>query len=250
MGDEPKSSQNPALAEIRPVSPEFTGKVLTQGKKLFLYFYMLLTVAVCAFLALLALCYFVVPFQDSTMPLWDICIYFASSIFLGGLSLIQLSQAAGPANDHLLVVVKKRFGKRPDHWVESDDPCAEFVEIVPPENRERVMLETATDIGFLVIDEATKDIRFEGDKERYRIPAVAIQFCQMKQSQVDPYGWFGGTHFHVVLSCETASGPELITFTKRWRSTILGKKRREQWTRETVEQIERLMKDAKPKISL
>ncbi len=58
---------------------------------------------------------------------------------------------------------------RPNWIVDPDDPDAIFVQIVPRCNWGRVMLETASDVGFLKLDENRREILFEGDKERYRI---------------------------------------------------------------------------------
>src|SRR5206468_8997785 len=55
-----------------------------------------------------------------------------------------------------------------------DDPDAVFVEIVPRENWYRLMLETATDVGFLKIDTQSNQLLFEGDKQRYIIPADSV----------------------------------------------------------------------------
>jgi hypothetical protein len=57
-----------------------------------------------------------------------------------------------------------------------------FVEIIPRANWNRMMLENATDIGFLAVDVPGREIRFEGDKERYRIPAAALKSCTLEKS--------------------------------------------------------------------
>lgn len=69
---------------------------------------------------------------------------------------------------------RKVIGSRGDAIVRPTDPDVMFVEIVPPQNFGKVMLETATDIGYLRIDNGNRQVLFEGDKERIRIPAGAI----------------------------------------------------------------------------
>jgi hypothetical protein len=56
------------------------------------------------------------------------------------------------------------------------------VDVVPRANWNRMMFENAADIGFLAVDTERREIRFEGDKERYRIPAEAIVSCELAKS--------------------------------------------------------------------
>lgn len=51
---------------------------------------------------------------------------------------------------------------------------AMFVELVPRERWQKLMLETATDFGFLCIDERRRKIDFEGDHRRITIPMQAL----------------------------------------------------------------------------
>jgi hypothetical protein len=76
---------------------------------------------------------------------------------------------------------KNEIRSRPNWIVDPDDPEAIFVQIVPRCNWGRVMLETATDVGFLKVDENRREILFEGDKERYCIPGQAIISCNVEQ---------------------------------------------------------------------
>jgi hypothetical protein len=68
------------------------------------------------------------------------------------------------------------------------------------------MLETATDVGFLKIDENRREILFEGDKERYRIPGPAMISCG-----VEPIVYGEGTsgriiQYTTVLRAHVATG--------------------------------------------
>jgi len=45
-----------------------------------------------------------------------------------------------------------------------------------------MMFENAADTGFLAVDARRREIRFEGDKERYRIPAAALLSCEVEKS--------------------------------------------------------------------
>ena len=64
--------------------------------------------------------------------------------------------------------------------VKPGDSEALFVEIVPKLNWGKLSLETARDAGFLRVDKARREVLFEGDRERWRIPAAAITYCEME----------------------------------------------------------------------
>jgi hypothetical protein len=69
-----------------------------------------------------------------------------------------------------------------DKWVDPDRPSdvpTHFVGIVDRKNWGKLMLEMATDIGFVQIEPRRKEILFEGDVERFRIPVSAITNCQL-----------------------------------------------------------------------
>ena len=50
----------------------------------------------------------------------------------------------------------------------------EFVDIIPRHNWGKMMMENATDIGFLQMDSRRRQLIFEGDRERYWIPVESI----------------------------------------------------------------------------
>jgi hypothetical protein len=62
-----------------------------------------------------------------------------------------------------------------------------------------MVLESASDVGFLRVDKRRREVLFEGDKDRWRIPAAAIL-----SSEVEFFVEGQGTHaarkiFYVVL---------------------------------------------------
>ncbi len=73
---------------------------------------------------------------------------------------------------------------RPDEIVDPDDPDALFVDIVPRAHWGKMMIENATDVGFLAVDDARRELRFEGDCERLRIPAAAILACWVQEDTI------------------------------------------------------------------
>jgi len=102
-------------------------------------------------------------------------------------------------NRYLLKVVRREFARRTGCVVEPTEPDALFVEIVPKLNWGKMALENASDVGFLFVDKARREILFEGDKERWRIPAAAVLSCDVDYF-VEGQGTHGATKlFYVVL---------------------------------------------------
>lgn len=81
---------------------------------------------------------------------------------------------------------------RPDAIVKPQDPRAVYVEVVPREHWTELMSDRASDGGFLLVDEAQRQVLFEGVKQRYRIPGSAIQKCETEctQPQAGSMGFF------------------------------------------------------------
>jgi len=84
------------------------------------------------------------------------------------------------SNRFFLRRTREEFSRRPKCLVDPNDPEALFTEIVPKLNWGRAMLETASEVGFLKVDVSRREILFEGDKERFRIPAEAITYCALE----------------------------------------------------------------------
>jgi hypothetical protein len=75
---------------------------------------------------------------------------------------------------------------RPDPAVDPDDPEAVPVQVIPRAHWGRVMLENATDAGFLKLDPARRLILFEGDRQRWRIPAAAVTALRVEEFVIGP----------------------------------------------------------------
>jgi hypothetical protein len=71
--------------------------------------------------------------------------------------------------------LRERIDRRPDAIVSSDDPEALFVQIIPREKWTVSMGENAADVGLLVIDRKRDELRYEGDLERWMVPADCIR---------------------------------------------------------------------------
>jgi hypothetical protein len=103
-------------------------------------------------------------------------------------------------------LAKREIRSRPNWIVDPDDPEARFVQIVPRCNWGRMMLETATDVGFLKIDKERREILFEGDKERYRIPGSAIIACDVEPIDYGQGTSGGITQYTTVVHAYCKSG--------------------------------------------
>jgi hypothetical protein len=71
--------------------------------------------------------------------------------------------------------LRERIDRRPDAIVKSDDPDAYFVQMVPRENWTDAVGENAADVGLLDVDRRRDELRYEGDVERWTIPAELIR---------------------------------------------------------------------------
>jgi hypothetical protein len=106
---------------------------------------------------------------------------FTTALFVLGISLfaivITVSILVGKRNRWLRRVARNEINRRADKIVDPDAPGVRFVEIVPRSAwNDTTLLENATDVGFLDIQNGY--LLFEGDNERYRIPACAIVKCE------------------------------------------------------------------------
>jgi hypothetical protein len=95
--------------------------------------------------------------------------------------------------------------RRDDAIVDPADPAARFVEIVPKLNWNKTMLDNASDIGLLVADPVRNEIRFEGDRERWRLPAASITNATLEH-YVHGNGAGKTKMFYVVLRANRADG--------------------------------------------
>jgi hypothetical protein len=82
-------------------------------------------------------------------------------------------------NKWLQRAARCEVNRRTNKIVNPDAPGVRFVEIVPKSNwDDTTLFENATDVGFLAIDLQKGFLFYEGDNERYRIPAKAIVKCE------------------------------------------------------------------------
>jgi hypothetical protein len=76
--------------------------------------------------------------------------------------------------------LRERIDTRPDAIVAADDPDAFFVQIIPRENWRISMGENASDVGLLRVDYKRKELRYEGDLERWTVPAESVMSIRLE----------------------------------------------------------------------
>jgi hypothetical protein len=200
-------------AEVRAIDPKFAGRILSKGN--FAKGQLLtavpaviqLTGAVLTMLGILA----AVPDKRTGQRAVDLSPEQMHWAFGVGVPLVILGSIWGIAfssrlrDGYVLAVAKREIKRRPDAIVEPD--AGQYVSIIPRENWNRGMFKSSKDSGFLIVDAARREIRFEGDQERYRVPVDALLSCDVVKSV-----FLAGAkpnapgYFMVVLRAQTGSG--------------------------------------------
>jgi hypothetical protein len=134
-------------------------------------------------------------------------------------------------------MLRKKFRaelqRRTGVFVQPDDPDALFVEIVPKLNWGKMMLDNASDIGLLVVDKARREIRFEGDKERWRLPGAGITGCEVEH-YVQGHGAGATKIFFTVLRAARREGFWEAPVRERRGAGVLSSKRKKLASRLTA----------------
>jgi hypothetical protein len=76
--------------------------------------------------------------------------------------------------------LRQRIDRRSEPVVRSDDPDAFFVQVIPREKWTVSMGENAADVGLLRVDEKRQELRYEGDLERWVVPAECIRSFRLR----------------------------------------------------------------------
>ena len=135
-----------------------------------------------------------------------------------------------PTSRFMLRQTRHAFELRPNPAVNMNDPDLFFVDIIPRINWGKQMMENATDIGFLQLDKTRRELRFEGDRERYWIPAESILeikhefWAESVQHQLQKAP---SLNHVIVVRAMTASGPwETWFYSRQYKFRPLTEKRR------------------------
>jgi len=75
---------------------------------------------------------------------------------------------------YLLRVAKSVIEMRPGAVLNPRDPDVIYIDVIPRANWGKAMLKSFSDTGLLKVDELSRTILFEGDLERWRIPAASL----------------------------------------------------------------------------
>jgi hypothetical protein len=70
--------------------------------------------------------------------------------------------------------LRERIDQRSDAVVTADDPNAFFVQHIPRKNWDVNIGENASDVGLLLLDHRNRLMKYEGDSERWVVPAECI----------------------------------------------------------------------------
>jgi len=192
-----------AVGDVRPVPPPYVGRVLSRRHLALNTLSMLSSLLAIVGGTLAALVGAAMLRDPGAAPLagaldprfWLI----AGGAFLGVVGLVALVfRPSWLGGDLIPRIVRREFATRSVRLVDSDDPAAELIEVVRPKSLTRGWGETATDVGFLVTDDDSREVRFEGDREYWRIPGEAILACDLKELHLPPRSSHP-TAFHLCL---------------------------------------------------
>jgi hypothetical protein len=101
----------------------------------------------------------------------------------------------------LRAVARSTLEMRPNAVLDPRDPEAEFVEVIPRTNWGKSMTRQSIDTGLLKVDELSRTVLFEGDQERWRIPAASLISADVESYRPASYveGQQGGEVYFVTV---------------------------------------------------
>jgi hypothetical protein len=143
-----------------------------------------------------------------------------------GFAVVGLSNPSVLANRYLYRVLRRELARRPALLTDPDAPGVWFLEVVPRANRNRVMLETATDVGFLTVDVERGEVLFDGDAECYRVPGSAIISCALEEYSISQGSGQTSTRYGVMLRAHDGTTVREVPFEIRWIAWRLTPNRR------------------------
>lgn len=187
---QPEPAVKPAgSVDVRAIEPPLAGRVMSRTTTIIGSLITLIpnVILLAGGGLMLSVLFVLVPAKDHTQPFWDLPKPQAQEVFGLGAMLAAISSVWGLAfpgalrNRYFRALLRREIKQRPDAIVHADADTW-FVEIVPRSNWNRMMWRTETDMGFLAVDAARRELRFEGDKERFRVPVDALLSCEVEKS--------------------------------------------------------------------
>lgn len=152
---------------------------------------------------------------------------------------VGLKNSGVMGNRYFRHLALKAIAQRCIKWVDperTNGMPTYFVQLVPRQNWGKLMWETATDTGFLQINAARREIRFEGDVERMRIPLAAISNCALASYSASA-GNSRIDYWVVVIQGQGAQGPWEAPFSLRQTNWLAPSDHRRRTAQEILDQI-------------
>ena len=115
--------------------------------------------------------------EDMMLPLAVAALVVGMGCFAWG-AYTGLYCLSVPENRWIERRLRQEIGQRPNPLVDSADPEAMYVSIIPRESFAKVQLTMSSDLLLLKIEERKRELLLEGDSDRYRIPAGAVSVCE------------------------------------------------------------------------
>jgi hypothetical protein len=109
---------------------------------------------------------------------------------LGGIALLSLGIRLGTqlvlfvSGRYLLRRAQREISERPDALVDPRHPDAVLVHVVPRDRWQHGPILKPSEVGFLLVDQPGRRLLFEGDKERWRVPAGCLISCEVERASV------------------------------------------------------------------
>jgi hypothetical protein len=95
--------------------------------------------------------------------------------------------------------LRQRIDHRADALVKSDDPSAVFILILPREDASVADNQKAADVGLLVVDSQKRELRYEGDVQRWTVPGESIRSFRLQSIKLTGFMPLMGEHMAVIL---------------------------------------------------
>ena len=201
-------------ADVRSIAPEFAGRIMSKRNfavgQLLTFIPVLIQFPSAVFVLVCFLALF--PSQNDPKILSNVPKQQLHQMLEIGIGLTIVSSIwglAGPGRlrvKYFQGVAKREIRRRPDAIVQPNAD-SQFVTIIPRENWNRAMWKEQKDCGLLTVDTARREIRFEGDNERYCIPVDALLSCDVEKSVFTSNAKpTAPGYFMVVLRVQTDSG--------------------------------------------
>jgi hypothetical protein len=182
----------------------------------------------------------------------------AGRIAIGALGLVLVAASlvfvfrypTAIGNLYFRWLARRTISRRIAPLVDPRDSEAAFVEIVPRAHWSGAMrLDTANEVGFLFVDRENRELLFEGNAERWRMPAQAITSCDVEGTNGTLPG-ITHPHSYAVLRTRGGEWPFEIPMTPRgrWDGRFISTGRRREVAGQLCLRIQSLLMEQEPQV--